>query len=79
MINKPSMKKHECIYCSDDLDQSCFECDDRNEKQTSINIDSNLYAAEFLLYAFHFSNHSDSTVQKNSLPVNPFMILAAEG
>lgn len=73
------MKKNNCNSCKKNPGRPCVVCGhvspDTNESETSY---STLYAAEFLLYAFHFVNRADSNVSEQP-PAQQFMMLVAEG
>lgn len=73
------MKKHECNYCSQHPAEACLLCGsleyDANNPESFY---STLYAAEFLLYAFHFERDDQANGIEQS-PKHALMILAAEG
>lgn len=73
------MKKNECNYCKQHPGRPCHPCSavthDSTNKETSY---STLYAAEFLLYAFHFVNREGSIISEQA-PAHPLMMLVAEG
>jgi len=73
------MKKNECNYCKKYPGEPCLVCGslshDSNNTET---FHSTLYAAEFLLYAFHFGS-CDRNSDSEKAPAHPFRILVAEG
>jgi hypothetical protein len=73
------MKKQECKHFKNLPGQICQECLRDTEKSNDMISDLNLYAAEFLLYAFHFEHHTENSRQINAITVSPFLLLATEG
>jgi hypothetical protein len=70
------MKKNQCIHCND---QTCRECSRPGVKLNGVNINPDLYAAEFILYAFHFQQETSQKKSNTSSRTIPLGILASEG
>ena len=72
------MKKQECNYCQNNPVRRCVVCGNENTDSKNITVESNLYAAEFLLYAFHFDD-LDRHNRSKSTGAHPLRMLIAEG
>ena len=70
------MKKNQCIHCND---QVCRGCSRLSVKLNGANINPDLYAAEFMLYAFHFQEETNQKRSNTSSRTIPLMMLASEG
>lgn len=70
------MKKNDCKHCHD---QTCRECGRQTLKSTGASVNPDSYAAEFLLYAFHFRHQIDSRRSNTGNHSVPLMLLASEG
>lgn len=66
------MKKQKC-ECKNNYNSTCGHCTTSQERWTT---DSNLYAAEYLLYAFHFE---DKIRPREEHSVHAFRMMAIEG
>jgi hypothetical protein len=71
------MKKQLCNHFNA-FPGPCQECVLTVDMPRDVVQDQNLYAAEFLLYAFHFESETNQAKQKNS-EVHPFMMMVTEG
>lgn len=68
-------------YSNDSNNQtfcSCAQCGEQGEKRIAPGISANLYAAEFLLYAFHFEQEH-RRAEANSKLATSLMMMAVEG
>ena len=72
------MSKQECNYCQNNPVRGCMECGNETMDSKNMAIESNLYAAEFLLYAFHFDD-LDGHNRPKPISAHPLMMLIAEG
>jgi hypothetical protein len=72
------MKKQECNHCQNNPGHRCLVCGSDNKDSNNMGIQSNLYAAEFMLYAFHFEDHS-ADAGSRSTNANPLMMSVARG
>lgn len=72
------MKKSECNYCKKNPDRHCIVCGGLSHESNKETFHSTLYAAEFLLYAFHFESYEQRNDSERA-PAHPFMMLVAEG
>lgn len=72
------MKKNSCNCSQNKNGTSWHHCSDCSETKQAPGSDSNLYAAEFFLYAFHFEKEHRKTESAFSF-ANSLMILATEG
>lgn len=70
------MKKNECGQCND---WTCSECARPSVKSNGVTINADLYAAEFLLYAFHFEGDAAPKRSNTGSRAVPLMMLACEG
>jgi hypothetical protein len=70
------MKKNDCIHCAN---KTCGDCSKLFEKSNEVNINPDLYAAEFLLYAFHFQQEIEEKKSNAGTRTIPLMMLASEG
>lgn len=70
------MKKNDCLLC---LDKSCHNCTRHAVQSNGVNIDPDLYAAEFMLYAFHFQQDPEQKRSNTATRAIPLMIMATEG
>jgi hypothetical protein len=68
------MKKQECNNCQNNPGHRCGVCGSDNADSNNIAIQSNLYAAEFMLYAFHFGNSTDAASRPTG--THPLMMVA---
>jgi hypothetical protein len=72
------MKKNECNYCKNNQDHPCIVCGGLCHESSRETFHSTLYAAEFLLYAFHFEDRKEGNVSQPAA-AHPLMMLVAEG
>ena len=72
------MRKQECNYCQNNPVRRCPVCDNEDASKNTIDIDSNLYAAEFMLYAFHFDDLNGGNRSKQAA-AHSMMMMVAEG
>lgn len=72
------MIKQQYNYCRHNPADPCLVCDNEHTNSSQVAIDANLYAAEFLLYAFHFENH-DREMRSKSTGAHPLMMMVTEG
>ena len=72
------MKKQECNHCQNNPSHQCLACGNDNAASNNIAMQSNLYAAEFMLYAFHFENHNADAGSRPT-GAHPLMMSVARG
>ena len=72
------MKEQKCNNCQNNPAHRCSVCGNEHKDSSQMAIHSNLYAAEFLLYAFHFEDHDRETRSK-STSAHPLMMMVTEG
>ena len=70
------MKKNEC-NCTSNSPHHCRTCSGGNDYRSEA-VDANLYAAEFLLYAFHFDNELEN-VRQTMTATSTLRMLVSEG
>ena len=71
------MRKQECNYCQNNHLRRCPVCDNEDTSKNTIDNHSNLYAAEFMLYAFHFDDLDRTNRSKQA--AHSMMMMVAEG
>lgn len=72
------MKKEQCNSCKSKISQTCSACGSQGHDLNSETYHPTLYAAEFLLYAFHFDNQ-EGFARSEQVAVHSLMMLVAEG
>lgn len=72
------MKKKECIHSEYHTGEACLYCGHNHVKQNGITVRPDSYAAEFLLYAFHFESQVENE-NTNTMRANAFRMLVTEG
>ena len=71
------MSKQKCNYCQNNQVNRCPVCGNENKHENTIDMHSNLYAAEFMLYAFHFD--PDGGRKSNPAAAYHLMMMVVEG
>ncbi len=73
------MKKNAPVFCNKHRREACDICRGMcHDLQSVETFQSTLYAAEFMLYEFHFKSCEGSNVTGQAA-AHPFMMLVAEG
>ena len=72
------MRTQECNYCQNNPAHRCLVCGNEQKESSQMAVHSNLYSAEFLLYAFHFENHDRETGSKIT-SAHPLRMMVIEG
>ena len=73
------MRKQDCNYCQNTNHvHRCPVCGNEHTDANTMDIHSNLYAAEFMLYAFHFDD-PDGDSRSKLAAARSLMMMVAEG
>ena len=72
------MRKQECNYCQNNHVHRCPVCGNESADVHAMESYTNLYAAEFMLYAFHFDN-PDGDSRSKSIAARSLMMMVTEG